>query len=96
MVDRLGIALKTGTGSFKSNPALAVERDSRLAFARLVDRSALWFAILTPMILACDVGCHAVLRGWFAIWFAGPIPSAEPRGRSHGRFLVHNLTSELV
>ena len=41
MIDKLGIVLKTGTGSFKSNPALAVERDSRLAFARLLDQLGL-------------------------------------------------------
>jgi hypothetical protein len=33
-------------------------------------------------ILACDVGCHAVLRGWFAIRFAGP------------QFLLRNLAAD--
>jgi hypothetical protein len=37
---------------------------------RVVANCALWFAIFTPMILACDARCHAVSRGSFAISFA--------------------------
>jgi hypothetical protein len=37
---------------------------------RVVANCALWFAIFTPMILACDAWCRAVPRGSFAISFA--------------------------
>jgi hypothetical protein len=30
----------------------------------------LWFAISKSMMLSGDALCHAVPRGWFAIWFA--------------------------
>ena len=35
-VDADGITVKTGDGGLKAHPAVAIERDSRLAFARLL------------------------------------------------------------
>lgn len=36
MIDRDGMVIPTATGGLKSHPAVAIERDCRLAFARLV------------------------------------------------------------
>lgn len=36
MLDRDGICIPTGGGGLKAHPAAAIERDSRLAFARLL------------------------------------------------------------
>lgn len=36
ILDRDGLTISTGDGGLKGHPAIAVERDSRLAFARLV------------------------------------------------------------
>ena len=35
-----------------------------------VAKRVLWFGISEVMILICDALCHAVLRSWFANWFA--------------------------
>jgi P27 family predicted phage terminase small subunit len=35
-VDKDGITVKTADGGLKAHPAIAIERDARLAFARLV------------------------------------------------------------
>ena len=35
-IDRDGLTIKTGDGGLKAHPAVAIERDARLAFARLV------------------------------------------------------------
>lgn len=35
-IDRDGITVQTGEGGLKAHPAVAIERDSRLAFARLL------------------------------------------------------------
>ena len=35
-IDRDGLTIKTGDGGMKAHPAVAIERDARLAFARLV------------------------------------------------------------
>ena len=36
MIDRDGLTIATGDGGLKAHPAVAIERDARLAFARLV------------------------------------------------------------
>jgi P27 family predicted phage terminase small subunit len=36
MIDRDGLTIQTGDGGLKAHPAVAIERDARLAFARLV------------------------------------------------------------
>ena len=36
LLDREGLVVTTGDGGVKAHPAVAIERDSRLAFARLV------------------------------------------------------------
>ena len=60
--------------------------DSHVGPCRAVAKRVLGFGNSEATMPACAVRYRAVLRGWFAIWFAGPIPSAEPRGRPHGRF----------
>ena len=35
-IDRDGLTIATGDGGLKAHPAVAIERDARLAFARLV------------------------------------------------------------
>ena len=35
-IDRDGLTIQTGDGGLKAHPAVAIERDARLAFARLV------------------------------------------------------------
>ena len=35
-IDRDGLTIRTGDGGLKAHPAVAIERDARLAFARLV------------------------------------------------------------
>jgi P27 family predicted phage terminase small subunit len=35
-IDRDGLTIATGDGGMKAHPAVAIERDARLAFARLV------------------------------------------------------------
>ena len=35
-IDRDGLTIRTGDGGRKAHPAVAIERDARLAFARLV------------------------------------------------------------
>lgn len=36
MIDRDGLTVPTGDGGMKAHPCVAIERDTRLAFARLV------------------------------------------------------------
>jgi hypothetical protein len=55
-----------------------------------VANCAVWFAIFTPMIPACDARCHAVPRGWFAIWFATrDIKRAKSLGATLGHHFSH-------
>jgi P27 family predicted phage terminase small subunit len=35
-VDKHGLIVRTASGGFKTNPCIAIERDSRLSFARLL------------------------------------------------------------
>src|SRR5262245_22719038 len=44
--------------------------DSHAVLCRAVANCALWFGIFIATISSCDAWYRAVMRSWFAIWFA--------------------------
>ena len=47
--------------------------DSHAGLCRQVTKRVLQFGIFNAIILFCDGPCQAVLRSWFAIWFANSL-----------------------
>jgi hypothetical protein len=53
--------------------------DSHTGLCRAVVKRVLLFGISEAMMLVCDASCHAVLRSWFANWFANSqVPLGGP------------------
>src|SRR5262245_41075229 len=60
--------------------------DSHAVLCRAVANCALWFGIFIATISSCDAWYRAVMRSWFAIWFASSsYTGAGARGREPAR-----------